>query len=125
MTPHPAVTSHGEQDKDVSESFSPVDLLIKVGQVVSGSGVNRLDVGISAGKVAWVAPDASPAAAMRVIDATRQTVLPGVVDVHNHPLEEDDMEAISRGAVHGGVTTMVPLISAARSWAFRRVRTST
>jgi len=84
-----------------------LDLIIKGGLVVTGAGISRLDVGVRGEQVAELAPDLDPARAARVIDAAGKLVLPGVVDVHTHPVYLDDMGGISVTAAHGGVTTMI------------------
>ena len=45
--------------------------------------------------------------ASRVIDASGKYVMPGVIDVHVHPVYEDDMGGLSFTAAHGGTTTLI------------------
>jgi N-acyl-D-amino-acid deacylase len=61
------------------------DLLIKGGEVVDGTGATRqrLDVGISDGRIAAV-DRLEGARAARVIDAVGKAVAPGFIDVHVH-----------------------------------------
>ena len=83
------------------------DFMIKGGMVVTGAGIARADLGIRGEKVAEIGPDLDPQRGRRTIDATGKFVLPGVVDVHTHPVYLDDLGGISVTAAHGGVTTMI------------------
>ncbi|MEE8397187.1 MAG: hydantoinase, partial [bacterium] len=73
--------------------------------------VDLLDVGISGGKVALLAPEIAAERATEVFDGRGLLAFPGVVDAHTHvgiysPLEEDAVSE-SRAAAQGGVTTML------------------
>ena len=59
-----------------------VDLLIKNGQVIDGSGGPRMqaDVAISGDKIVYVGR--APVKAKKVIDASGQVVTPGFIDMH-------------------------------------------
>ncbi|MPZ28337.1 MAG: amidohydrolase family protein [Micromonosporaceae bacterium] len=92
----------------------PHDLVVHGGLLVSGQGIRRADVAVTDGVVAEVAPSIDPAAARDAYDATGRYVLPGIIDAHNHPYYHDDIEAFSRAAAAGGVTTLVPF--AGRQW---------
>ncbi len=83
------------------------DFLIQKGNVVTGSGVQKADVGIKEQKIVAVERGLSQDQASRVIDASGKYVMPGVIDVHVHPLYEDDMGSLSLTAVFGGTTTLI------------------
>ncbi|MFF3854333.1 dihydroorotase family protein [Micromonospora sp. NPDC002575] len=68
-----------------------------------------VDIGVTAGTVARVAPGLDPADAARVHDGQGKLAFPGVVDAHQHwgiynPLAEDTASE-SRASAQGGVTT--------------------
>lgn len=52
----------------------------------------------------------------RVIDASGRYVLPGIIDAHNHPVYADRIDRLSRAALSGGVTTVIPYIGAVAAW---------
>ncbi len=83
------------------------DILIQKGTVVLGSGTYKADVAIKGEKIVRVEPEIKKEKANRVIDASGKYVMPGVMDVHVHPVYEDDMGGSSLTAVHGGVTTLI------------------
>jgi dihydropyrimidinase len=83
------------------------DILIRGGLVVSGSMIRKADVGIKGDRIASVGPRLSKDAAGNVIEATGKYVMPGVIDVHSHPVYEDDLGGLSFSAAHGGTTTLI------------------
>jgi len=83
------------------------DILIQKGLVVSGAGICKADIGIKGEKIVRVGPGLKQEGAGRIIDATGKYVLPGVIDVHVHPVYEDDMGGASLTAAFGGVTTLI------------------
>ncbi len=83
------------------------DLLIRGGLVVGGSGIRKADVGIKGERINAVEAELPQQEASRVIDASGKYVMPGVIDVHVHPVYEDDMGSLSFAAAHGGTTTLV------------------
>ena len=83
------------------------DLVITRGLVVTGAGIVRADVAVRGPTIAEVAPAISTARARTVVDAAGKYVLPGVIDVHVHPVYEDDMEGCSRVAAYGGTTSII------------------
>ncbi|MEI6171522.1 MAG: dihydropyrimidinase, partial [bacterium] len=66
--------------------------LIRGGTIVDAGRREKADVLVRGETVDRVAADL--AAADRVIDATGCYVLPGVVDVHTHPVYVDDLESL-------------------------------
>ena len=83
------------------------DLVIKGGQVVYSKSIKRIDIGIKAGKISTLAPGLSDSDATEVIDATGQCVLPGLLDVHVHPVYVDSIADCSLLGAFGGITTMI------------------
>jgi D-hydantoinase len=104
---------------------SNVELLVCGGDVVLSSGVQQdACVAISDGRISRIIPPTEPIPrAVRVIDARGKIVFPGVVDAHVHVetpgppskpfgVYSDSFEAMSRAAVSGGVTTVIPFVFA-------------
>ncbi len=60
-----------------------------------------------------------------VVDATGQYAIPGVIDAHTHPNYLDDLEAVSKTAAHGGVTTLIHYAFASRKRDFCRRSSNT
>lgn len=87
------------------------DLLVHGGEVVSGNGTTRADVAVVDGTIAEVGPDLSGWTAGERVDATGRYVLPGLIDAHNHPYYDEDIDAFSRSAAAGGITTLVPFVA--------------
>jgi dihydropyrimidinase len=83
------------------------DFLIKGGVVVGGSGMRKADVGILGERIISVELELKSEDAVRSIDASGKYVLPGVIDVHTHPVYEDDMGGLSLTAAYGGTTTLI------------------
>ncbi len=83
------------------------DLVFIGGLLVTGSGIQRADLGVRGEQVAAIAPDLPAEGARRVINATGKYIFPGTIDVHVHPVYMDDVEHASRGAAYGGTTTVL------------------
>ncbi len=83
------------------------DFLIRGGRVVSGSRIRRADVGIKGEKITSVEAQLLQKEASWMIEASGKYVMPGGIDVHAHPVYEDDMGGLSYTAAHGGVTTLI------------------
>jgi N-acetylglucosamine-6-phosphate deacetylase len=88
---------------------------IKNGIVVSGRGLQRIDVLVKDGLVEALEPPESPAKADKTIDASGKYVLPGIIDAHLHPVYGDRIDTLSKGAAYGGVTTLIPFIGAIKA----------
>ncbi|MFG1803712.1 dihydroorotase family protein [Micromonospora carbonacea] len=87
------------------------DLLLRNVRLVrhDRSDTETVDIGVTAGRVARVAPGLDPADAATVHDGQGKLAFPGVVDAHQHwgiyhPLAEDTASE-SRASAQGGVTT--------------------
>lgn len=87
------------------------DLLVKNARVVrpDASELAELDIAVSGGKFARLAPAIPAGSAAEVVDAGGRLVFPGAVDAHQHwgiynPLAEDAVSE-SRACAQGGVTT--------------------
>lgn len=83
------------------------DCLIKNGLVVGPRSIKKLDVAVAGGKIARMAADVSPGSAKSVVDATGKYVLPGLIDVHVHPVYVDSIENCSVLGAFGGITTLI------------------
>ncbi len=89
-------------------SAADYDLVIRNARVVDGTGNPwfRADVGVKAGKIAYIG-SLKTATADRVIDAKERIVAPGFIDVHTHI--EGGIEKVPRADNYltDGVTTVV------------------
>jgi dihydropyrimidinase len=83
------------------------DFLIRGGVLVTGAGIRKADVGVKGEHIAAIEPDLPAGEANRVIDASGRYVMPGVIDVHAHPVYEDDMGGLSLLGAFGGTTTII------------------
>jgi D-hydantoinase len=108
-----------------TRSGTKADLLISAGSVVLPSGVrDGASIVVRGGRIQQILGRADPRpAAKEVIDARGKIVFPGVVDAHVHVetpgpptkpfgIYSDDFENMSRAAVIGGVTTVIPFVFA-------------
>src|SRR5689334_6229171 len=84
------------------------DLLIRGGRIVDGTGNPSYlgDVAIKAGRIAAMGHLAGRAAA-RTIDASRLTVAPGFIDIHNHSDNTIVQDGNAESMVRQGVTSMI------------------
>jgi len=86
------------------------DLLIKNGSVVSGGGVEPVDLAVKDGKIAaQLSPGLNPEA-VEVVEADGLHLFPGVVDGHCHMrdpgrMEREDFWTGTQAAAAGGITT--------------------
>jgi dihydropyrimidinase len=83
------------------------EVLIQGGLLVSGTGIRRADIGVQGEKILTITEGLSAADAVRTIDAAGKFVFPGILDVHTHPVYEDNIQGLSRTAAHGGTTTLI------------------
>ncbi|HRI45384.1 MAG TPA: dihydroorotase [Fimbriimonadaceae bacterium] len=86
------------------------DLVIRGGEVVTGEGMVKTDVGIGSGQIIELG-DLSGRAAAEELDARGLHVLPGLIDTQVHFREpglehKEDIESGTRSALMGGVTTV-------------------
>ncbi len=96
-----------------------LDLLIRGGEVVLPSGVERLDIGVDDGKiVALLSPRSDDMLATETLDATGLCVFPGVIDPHTHFGLGGDQDWLteSRSAAIGGVTTVINYVMGGASY---------
>jgi dihydroorotase len=93
-----------------------VDLLIQGGEVFDpGQGLRgRLDIAVSQGKIAQIAPHLDPREATRVVDVSGKVVAPGLIDLHAHVYAGVRTVGVNENClmpdlagVQSGVTTLV------------------
>lgn len=95
----------------MSEEF---DLTVRGGEVHTGDGIHRLDIGVREGKIAALEPHLPPG--REDVNATNRLVLPGGIDSHCHieqmsgmgRMGADDFTSGTVSAVFGGTTTVIP-----------------
>ncbi len=91
------------------------DRVVTGGSVVTPGGIQKVDIGITGGKIAAIGTDlVSPGETTETIDASGHIVIPGVLDVHVHlalpfcgTVSSDDYYSGTRAAARGGVTTLI------------------
>ena len=93
-----------------------VDILIKNGVVVSGSGMKKQDVLINDGRIHDIVMAAGDEKADKEIDADGRYILPGIIDAHFHPVYADRIDTLSKAAATGGITTLIPYVGAVKAW---------
>ncbi|MDI1274726.1 amidohydrolase family protein [Polaromonas sp.] len=84
-----------------------LDLLIKGGTVVDGSGAAPFvaDIGVQDGRIVEIGP--ITAAARETVDASGAWVTPGFVDIHTHYDGQATWDQTFSPSIHHGVTTVV------------------
>lgn len=83
------------------------DFLIKEGWVVTSSRIIKADVAVKGDKIVEVKKGIKPEEAKQLLEASGKYVMPGVIDVHVHPVYEEDMGETSYSAAFGGTTTLI------------------
>lgn len=86
------------------------DSVVVGGTVVSSQARNKLNIGITNGRIAYLGPEVP--SARRVVDASGLIVLPGGVDTHVHLMDpaatdREDFPHGTRAAARAGVTTII------------------
>jgi dihydropyrimidinase len=98
----------------VYDGIDKLELVVRDGAVVTETGVERCDVGISGGQIVRLG---DALCGLREIDASNLIVLPGGIDSHCHIEQEsslggvmtaDDFASATRSAAYGGNTTVIP-----------------
>jgi N-acyl-D-aspartate/D-glutamate deacylase/Leucine-rich repeat (LRR) protein len=86
----------------------PLDILIRGGKLVDGSGNpwRMADVGIRAGKIVAVG-ELGAAAAAKTMDAKGMVVAPGFIDIHNHSDDTIVADGNAESMIRQGVTSMI------------------
>jgi dihydropyrimidinase len=92
------------------------DVEIRGGVLVDSKELRLADVFIRNGVVDSIELPGTGKQARRVIDAKGKFVLPGIVEAHLHPVYADRLDTLSRAAVYGGITTLIPYIGAVKAW---------
>jgi len=81
-------------------------IVIRGGRIVTTEGVRDADVAIAEGRIERIGRDLDWQGD-RDIDASGMLVLPGIIDMHTHPVYLDDLATLPVTGAHGGVTTVV------------------
>jgi dihydroorotase-like cyclic amidohydrolase len=83
------------------------DTIVRNGLVVSGTRIRKADVGIQGEQIAAIEDSLLSEGAGRIIDAGGKYILPGAIDVHVHPVYEDNIGGLSFSSAHGGTTFLI------------------
>jgi dihydropyrimidinase len=83
------------------------DVIVRGGLVVSGSAIRKVDIGIRMEKISVVEDSLPAEEGARIVDAQGKYVFPGIIDVHVHPVYEDNIGGISFSSAHGGTTFLI------------------
>lgn len=98
---------------DVALGHQPADLVVRSARlldVFTASFLDRHDIAIADGRIAFVGPSAQHAIGPRteILDAAGRTVLPGLIEGHTHLFASRySLEEFLRYAVPGGTTTII------------------
>jgi len=94
----------------------PCDVQIRGGVLVNSRELRLADVFVRNGIVESIEAPDSGKTARKTIDAKGKFVLPGIVEAHLHPVYADRLDTLSKAAVYGGITTLIPYIGAVKAW---------
>jgi len=83
------------------------DHIIKGGLIVGPRKMARMDLAVKNGTIEKMAGTLYESDAGTVIDATGKYVLPGLIDVHVHPVYVDTIADCSVLGAFGGITTLI------------------
>ena len=93
---------------------SPLDTVVRGGEVVGSSGSYRADIGIRGGRIDVIAAPEAGLRASEVIDAAGRFVLPGFIDPHLHfkchSHHLDTLPVALESAALGGITTALAML---------------
>lgn len=100
----------GTVEKSSKNDLTDVDILIKNGKVIDGTGNPWFyaDIGISDDRIVWVGKS-DDVSGNEVIDASGLYITPGFIDVHSHAGQGLSSESLSHGRplLAQGVTTVM------------------
>ena len=104
--------------------MTPHDLRLSGGEVyLHGTGLARVDLLITDGRIAGVVAPETEADAREVVDLGGKLVLPGAIDPHVHlgkdirvPRDPDDALLESASAAAGGITSMLVYLMSGESY---------
>lgn len=92
------------------------DIAIIGGTVVNARGARRADVLVKGERIAGVEAPGGAVRAKRTIDASGKLVFPGIIDAHLHHVYSDRVETLSKAAIYGGITCLIPYAGAVKAW---------
>ncbi|MFF4350157.1 amidohydrolase family protein [Streptomyces sp. NPDC001530] len=90
----------------------PADTVVHAGQLWDGTGEavrDDVDIVVRGGRIASVEPHRARRGALRRIDASQRTVVPGLWDTHTHPWQSTYGGRQTVGQLTYGITTAVSL----------------
>lgn len=92
--------------------FMTCDLFLKNGEVFLDGVLTKTNIGITGDKITYIGTEEHPA--KEVVDASRQWILPGLIDSQVHFREpglthKEDLESGTYSAVLGGVTAILEM----------------
>src|SRR2546423_5322351 len=101
--------------------FSPMSLLIKQGEIVTGTEHYIADIYCEHERITHIDRNIDAPAGAEVINASGKYVFPGFIDPHVHiylpfmgTFSKDTYETASKAALVGGTTTMIEMVCPSR-----------